>query len=74
VEVEEGAERLARRLADRGLDARVEASTVLVDLPNTDPYDIVRDSVDELGLQLLRLEQRRHRLEDLFSGEAAGAA
>jgi ABC-2 type transport system ATP-binding protein len=74
VEVEEGADRLARRLADRGLDARVEASTVLVDLPNTDPYDIVRDSVDELGLQLLRLEQRRHRLEDLFSGEAAGAA
>ncbi len=74
VEVEEGADRLARRLADRGLEARVEASTVLVDLPNTDPYDIVRDSVDELGLQLLRLEQRRHRLEDLFSGEAAGAA
>jgi ABC-2 type transport system ATP-binding protein len=74
VEVEEGADRLARRLADRGLEARVEASTVLVDLPNTDPYDIVRDSVDELGLQLLRLEQRRHRLEDLFSREAAGAA
>ena len=42
--------------------------------PNTEPYDVVRDTVDELGLSLLRLEQRRHRLEDLFSGAADDAA
>jgi ABC-2 type transport system ATP-binding protein len=29
-------------------------------------YDIVRDTVVELGLPLLRLEHRRHSLEDLF--------
>ena len=30
------------------------------------PYDIVRDTVAELGLPLVRLEQRRGSLEDLF--------
>ncbi len=74
VEVEDGAEQLARRLRDRGLAAQVEGREVLVDLPDAEPYDIVRDSVDDLGLGLLRVEQRRHRLEDLFSGAADDAA
>jgi ABC-2 type transport system ATP-binding protein len=73
VEVEEGAETLVRRLVDHGLTARVDGTSVLVDLPNAEPYDVVRDTVDELGLSLLRLEQRRHRLEDLFSGAGGGA-
>ena len=30
------------------------------------PYDIVRDAVADLGLPLVRMEQRRHSLEDLF--------
>jgi ABC-2 type transport system ATP-binding protein len=73
VEVEEGAETLVRRLVDHGVTARVDGTSVLVDLPNAEPYDVVRDTVDELGLSLLRLEQRRHRLEDLFSGAGGGA-
>jgi ABC-2 type transport system ATP-binding protein len=62
-----------RRLVDHGVTARVDGTSVLVDLPNAEPYDVVRDTVDELGLSLLRLEQRRHRLEDLFSGAGGGA-
>ena len=42
---------------------------MLVDAPDERPYDIVRDAIVELGLALVRLEQRRHRLEDLFRGD-----
>lgn len=74
VEVEEGAEQLARRLTDHGMKAVVEGHSVLVDLPDAEPYDVVRDAIDDLGLALLRVEQRRHRLEDLFSEQAHDAA
>jgi ABC-2 type transport system ATP-binding protein len=46
---------------------------VLVALEDERPYDLVRDAVAELGLPLVRLEQRRHRLEDLFRDGAPGA-
>lgn len=69
VEVEDGADALAARLTDAGLQARVEGRTVMVDCPDERPYDIVRDAIDDLGLALVRLEQRRHRLEDLFRAE-----
>ena len=71
VEVEEGADRLASRLAAGGLAAHHDGRAVLVDLPDARPYDAVRDAVDELGLALVRLEQRRHRLEDLFRTDDA---
>jgi ABC-2 type transport system ATP-binding protein len=37
-----------------------------VQLDDTRPYDVVRDAVAELGLPLVRIEQRRHGLEELF--------
>jgi ABC-2 type transport system ATP-binding protein len=74
VEVEDGADALAERLTTAGLTATVEGRSVLVDCPDERPYDVVRDLVDELGLSLLRLEQRRHRLEDLFRAERADDA
>ncbi len=69
VEVEDGADALAAWLTAAGLTTRLEGRSVLVDCPDERPYDIVRDAVDELGLALVRLEQRRHRLEDLFRSE-----
>jgi ABC-2 type transport system ATP-binding protein len=69
VEVEEGAETLATRLTERGLQARADGRTVLVAVEDERPYDLVRDAVADLGLPLVRLEQRRHRLEDLFSDQ-----
>ncbi|HEY7463712.1 MAG TPA: ABC transporter ATP-binding protein [Candidatus Limnocylindria bacterium] len=74
VEVEDGADALAGQLVARGLDARVEARTVLVDVQDERPYDMVRDAVADLGLALVRMEQRRHRLEDLFRQDGEGAA
>ncbi len=69
VEVEDGADALAERLTAAGLVAHADGRSVLVDCPDERPYDIVRDVIDELGLSLTRLEQRRHRLEDLFRSE-----
>lgn len=74
VEVEDRADELAAVLSARGLGATVEGRTVMVDLPDDRPYDMVRDAIDEMGLSLVRLEQRRHRLEDLFRTDEAGAA
>jgi ABC-2 type transport system ATP-binding protein len=70
VEVEEGGDALAARLGERGLAARVDGHTVLVDVADERRYDIVRDAVVDLGLALVRLEHRRHRLEDLFREDA----
>jgi ABC-2 type transport system ATP-binding protein len=75
VEVETGAEALASRLAERGLVVKIEGRLVLVGLGDTGPYDLIRDSIVELGLALVRLEQRRQSLEDLFRpNEEAGHA
>jgi ABC-2 type transport system ATP-binding protein len=66
VEVEEGAASLADALERQGLRAVVDGRTILVQLDDTRPYDVVRDAVAELGLPLVRIEQRRHGLEELF--------
>jgi ABC-2 type transport system ATP-binding protein len=74
VEVEEGQISLASRLVASGLTAIVDGSAVLIDLTDDRPFDIVRDTVADLGLPLIRIEQRRHRLEDLFRDEPPGSA
>ena len=66
VEVEGDSSVLARRLAESGLTVREEGHIVLVGLEDDRPYDLIRDSVVDLGLGLLRMEQRRQALEDLF--------
>ncbi len=67
VEVEEGQELLARALEARGLRVVVNGRTVVVPIADDRPYDQVRDAIAELDLPLVRLEQRRHGLEDLFA-------
>jgi ABC-2 type transport system ATP-binding protein len=75
VEVEDRAEDLAAALVARGLEARAASShAVLVALHDDRPFDIVRDLVAELGLPLIRLEQRRHSLEDLFRDDPTETA
>jgi ABC-2 type transport system ATP-binding protein len=74
VEVEDGREALADRLTQRGLRVVADGSAILVDLVDERPYDIVRDTVVDLGLALVRMEPRRHRLEDLFRDDPEAAA
>ncbi|MCU0504920.1 MAG: ABC transporter ATP-binding protein [Chloroflexi bacterium] len=76
VDVEDGADDLVAALSGRGLRAHGEGRHVLVAL---DPsagaatYDTLRDTIADLGLPLVRLEQRRHSLEDIFRDELADA-
>jgi ABC-2 type transport system ATP-binding protein len=73
VEVEEGGERLAAALIERGLTVVPDGLLLLVALRDQGTYDQVRDTVAELDLPLVRIEPRRHRLEDLFRDEAPAA-
>ena len=71
VEVEEDGAPLVERLAGHGIDARAEGRALLVELESGPPgeyavYDAVRDEAVELGIELVRVEHRRHQLEDLF--------
>ncbi|MCA1569710.1 MAG: ABC transporter ATP-binding protein [Chloroflexi bacterium] len=71
IETDEPADGLAARLIARGIDARVDGRIVVADLASGDAsefgiYDAVRDEAVALGLALVRLEHRRHQLEDLF--------
>ena len=70
VEVEEGADRLAGELERRGARARLDGMCVLVVLDGDGVYDAVRDSVADLSLPLVRIQQERRRLEDLFRDPA----
>jgi len=67
VEVEEGAAALVDALAAKGLQPAVDGRTVVVPIEDDRPYDLVRDALADLGLPLVRLEQRRRGLEDLFA-------
>jgi ABC-2 type transport system ATP-binding protein len=76
VETEDAAEPLAERLVRRGLEAIASGRTVLVEIASAgggdfDVYDAVRDDAVALGLPLVRIEHRRHQLEDLFRDEGA---
>ena len=74
VEVDEGSEALVARLVAAGLDAREDGDHVLVPLLDERPYDAVRDAAAELGLALVRMERRRHTLQELFRAPAGAAA
>jgi ABC-2 type transport system ATP-binding protein len=69
VEVDEKQDELKARLEAKGLDVSADGSYLFISIDGQAPYDIVRDEVAGLGVGLLRLEQRRHRLEDLFRVE-----
>jgi ABC-2 type transport system ATP-binding protein len=74
VEVEGDGVALAKRLAESGLTVREEGELIVVGLEDDRPYDIIRDSVVDLGLGLIRLEQRRQSLEEIFENPEPGAS
>ncbi|MEV5825642.1 ABC transporter ATP-binding protein [Spirillospora sp. NPDC052242] len=74
VEVEEGRDELGARLHERGATVRPEGRLLVVEIADETTYDLVRDGVADLGLRLIRMEQRRHRIEEVFQGDPAAAA
>ena len=69
VEVSEGTEELARYLTEHGLDVRQDGHLLLVALSTEDTYDLILGAVAELDLPLHRLDQRHHRVAELFSSK-----
>ncbi|MFD0256739.1 ABC transporter ATP-binding protein [Kitasatospora indigofera] len=63
------------RLAAAGLTVGADGPRLLlVSIENDDTYDTIRDTVAGLGLGLVRLEQRRHRVAEIFTDESPAPA
>jgi ABC-2 type transport system ATP-binding protein len=70
VEVSERSDDLAAALRGTGLGVAQVGRLLEVDLQDDTTYDLVRDSVSRLGLGLIRLERRRHRMSEIFTTQA----
>ncbi|WP_211199014.1 ABC transporter ATP-binding protein [Phytoactinopolyspora limicola] len=70
LEVTSGTDEVARALADASLQVRHDGSVLVVELAGDETYDLVRDAVARAGTGLVRLQPRRHRIADVFEGEA----
>ena len=67
VEVDGDPTALAVRLGDRGVGVQRHGGLLHVDVTVPASYDAVRDAVSELGLGLVRMEQQRHRMTEIFT-------
>ena len=64
---EDGASAIANRLVAAGVPVRRDGRLVEVQLAGEATYDLVRDLAAELGVGLVRMQQRRHRIEEVFA-------
>jgi ABC-2 type transport system ATP-binding protein len=69
VEVDDRLDDLAAALGRAGLVVHPGERQVEVELVDDSTYDVVRDTVVELGLGLLRMERRRHRMAEIFRAD-----
>jgi ABC-2 type transport system ATP-binding protein len=67
VEVDEGTDLLAAKLAAVGLRGASEGRALIVPLESEDTYDQIMRVVADLDLPLHRLDQRRHNVAELFA-------
>ncbi len=73
VEVDARSEQFVAALTAAGVRARSAGRLVEVELSDDTDYDRVRDAAAGLGVGLVRLERRRHRMAELFLAPAGGA-
>jgi ABC-2 type transport system ATP-binding protein len=66
IEVADRTADLAGELGRRGLEPRPSGRGLVVPITDESTCDVIRDAVADLGLALARMEQRRHRVEELF--------
>jgi ABC-2 type transport system ATP-binding protein len=65
---------LGQALVDAGLVARPAGGTMVeVEVRDDTTPDVVRDVVVDLGLGLVRMQERHHRIEDVFRDGGAGS-
>ena len=63
---------LVRHLEQHGVVVRDVGRVMEVELHDGEGFDVVRDGVARLGLGLVRLERRRHRMVEIFTAGAGG--
>ena len=72
VEVTERTDDLAAALRQAGLGVATVGPLLEVDLRDDTTYDVVRDAVVRLGVGLVRMERRRHRMAEIFTTPVGG--
>jgi ABC-2 type transport system ATP-binding protein len=72
IEVTERSDDLAAALRDAGLGVAAVGPLLEVDLRDDTTYDVVRDTVVRLGVGLVRMERRRHRMAEIFTAPVGG--
>jgi ABC-2 type transport system ATP-binding protein len=65
--------RLGQALVDAGLQAWPAGRMVEVQVVDETTCDLVRDLTVDLGLGLVRMQERHHRIEDVFRDGGAGS-
>jgi ABC-2 type transport system ATP-binding protein len=65
----DGTDALAGRLAEAGLAVRRDGHRLEVHIGDENTLDHIRDAAADLGVGLIRLQQRRHRIEEVFTTE-----
>ncbi|WP_020524441.1 ABC transporter ATP-binding protein [Catelliglobosispora koreensis] len=73
IEVSEGTAELSEALTRQGLVVQADGRALLVRLSDEDTYDLILRTVAELDLPLHRLDQRRHRVAELFAQDREAA-
>jgi ABC-2 type transport system ATP-binding protein len=74
VEVDADPGGLVSLLEARGVGVQLHGGLLHVDVADDSAYDAVRDAVAELGLGLVRMEQQRHRMTEIFTEPEGSAA
>jgi ABC-2 type transport system ATP-binding protein len=72
VEVTDRTDELAAALRAAGLGVAAVGPVLEVDLRDDTTYDEVRDQVASLGVGLVRMERRRHRMAEIFTTPQGG--
>ena len=72
VEVDGDPVRLADLLTEQGAAVRVAGRLIELDVPDEAVLDLVRDGANQLGVGLVRMERRRHRMAEMFETAAGG--
>jgi ABC-2 type transport system ATP-binding protein len=74
VEVDERSDDLLGLLNAAGLDVHAAGRMLEVGLRDDTTYDIVRDTVVEAGVGLIRMERRHHRMAEIFAVARTGGS
>jgi ABC-2 type transport system ATP-binding protein len=69
VEVSDGTDELAAALTERGMTVTRDGRMLLVPMDSDEAYDRILRAVTDLELNLHRLDQRRHRVAELFTAK-----